>query len=681
MTHAPVGRDDGGALPWPTIGDNFRVQTFPAVERRCRQAGGDRHGRRRLARRARSRGGLRDRRHAEPSPSQLYPRNLTTNSANVTVSGTVTTGGITGVRLDATREGDGAAVSSTTASVSGLGAGFTLTASLPAGLHTYRVSLYVLGGSGPVLQKSWNDLVAGDAYLVNGQSNAAAYRDLFKDGNPYNVDTSNSSTKEPSPFVRTFGSSTSDPAASSADNTWRQADGDAYQAPGAVGQYAWRLGWRIVTTYGIPVALLNGAENAKPISHFQRDDRGPDENYGRLFDRARRAGLTGSIRGVLWYQGESDDNNVTSQRTGFTNLLSAWRSDYPDLGPVYVHQIRNGCRNHITNLPQASYQEREAQRQYADTLGVTVLSTNGVDGHGSDNCHYYYADGYAALADHDFFTIAHDLYGGSASASRPPNPNAAWFSNTAHTEITIQLRNTTDAINVDCGADHGFLINGNPVRMVVAASPGYVALRLPAAPTSPVTLSYVGHDGPGPWVANTNRIGMLSFYGLALSADHIRPFPSPVPNCPTGNTRLTAGDFNTDGKADIASTDASNNMQLYPGNGGGLVSGGSLMMPTGGLWTNFHGITAGDFNSDGKADIAGIDANNDMRLYIGNGTGTLSGGSPMLPTGGLWTNFHGITAGDFNSDGRADIAGIDANKDIQLYRGTGTGTLSAGSLM
>jgi hypothetical protein len=37
-----------------------------------------------------------------------------------------------------------------------------------------------------------------------------------------------------------------------------------------------------------------------------------------------------------------------------------------------------------------------------------------------------------------------------------------------------------------------------------------------------------------------------------------------------------------------------------------------------------------DFNGDGKADIAGIDANNDMKLYTGNGAGRLVGtGSEM----------------------------------------------------
>jgi GH25 family lysozyme M1 (1,4-beta-N-acetylmuramidase) len=103
---------------------------------------------------------------------------------------------------------------------------------------------------------------------------------------------------------------------------------------------------------------------------------------------------------------------------------------------------------------------------------------------------------------------------------------------------------------------------------------------------------------------------------------------------------IAGGDFNGDGKTDIAGIDANHNMQFYPGNGAGaLVSGGGLMWPSGGLWAGFHGIVAGDFNGDGKTDIAGIDANNNLQLYTGNGTGTLTGAGLMWPSGGLWAGF------------------------------------------
>ncbi|MGI5246061.1 FG-GAP-like repeat-containing protein [Dactylosporangium sp. CA-139066] len=147
-----------------------------------------------------------------------------------------------------------------------------------------------------------------------------------------------------------------------------------------------------------------------------------------------------------------------------------------------------------------------------------------------------------------------------------------------------------------------------------------------------------------------------------------------------GFKKIVAGDFNGDGKVDIAGIDANSDIRLYTGDGTGkLVGSGPAMWPTGGLWAGFKHIEAADFNGDGKVDIAGIDANSDIRLYTGDGNGKLVGSGPaMWPTGGLWAGFKYIVAGDFNNDGKADIAGIDANNDIRLYTGDGTGKLTGG---
>ena len=50
-----------------------------------------------------------------------------------------------------------------------------------------------------------------------------------------------------------------------------------------------------------------------------------------------------------------------------------------------------------------------------------------------------------------------------------------------------------------------------------------------------------------------------------------------------------------------------------------------------------------DFNNDGNVDVAGIDANNDLRLYTGDGTGNLGGDGAMWPTGGRWAGFKPLT--------------------------------------
>ncbi|MDJ0380417.1 FG-GAP-like repeat-containing protein [Streptomyces sp. G-G2] len=621
-----------------------------------------------------------------PRDHQLFPRDPATNNAVVDVAGNVTQVGASSMRLDIARDGE--PLSSSSVPVNGAGSAFAFAPRIQAGLNSYSFSLYSVSGSTIRLQAAWSDIVAGDVFIVNGQSNAAA-RQHFP-SNPNNPsDTSNSSSADRSPWVRTFGSSTSDPTTAAQDDTWQVADGDSYQVSGAIGQYALRLGRQEVNTYGVPIAFLQGGHEGRPITFFQRDDANPTDpgtNYGRLLGRARRAGVQGQVRGIFWYQGESDNNNVAAQTSGFTSLLDDWKTDYPGVEHVYAHQIRNGCLD-AAGAPQNSYEEREAQRQYASLHGVTVLSTTGISGQGPDNCHYYYVGGYRDLADRDFLSMARDYYGGSAAASTAPDPQKAWFSKADHTEITIGLRTAADALVAGCGPVTNFVVNGSPVSVAsMAVRPGFIHLRLTGPATSATGISYVGHDGAGPWITNSNGIGLLAFYNLPFSTDQAGTFPAPLADCPPSvpaptMARTVGADFNGDGKQDIAGIDANSNMKLYTGDGAGSVGGGSDMLGSNGLWKGFKSIAAADFNGDGKQDIAGIDANNNLKLYTGDGAGHLSGGTNMLGSTGLWKGFTSITAADFNGDGKQDISGIDANSNLKLYTGNGTGTVSGGTNM
>ncbi|MEU7067444.1 FG-GAP-like repeat-containing protein [Streptomyces sp. NPDC046161] len=621
-----------------------------------------------------------------PREHQLFPRDPATNDAVVTIAGSVTQGGVSSMRLDVVR--DGQSLSSSSVPVQGAGSAFTFAPRIQAGLNSYSFRLYSVSGSSATLQGTWGDIVAGDVFIVSGQSNAAARQHFPSNpGNP--SDTSNSSSADRSPWVRTFGSSTSDPTTSGQDDTWQVADGDSYQVSGAVGQYGLRLGRQEVNTYGIPVAILQGGHEGRPVTFFQRNDANPADpgtNYGRLLGRAQRAGVEGQVRGIFWYQGESDNNDVASQTSGFTSLLDDWKADYPGVEHVYAHQIRNGCLD-AAGAPQNSYEEREAQRRYASLPGVTVLSTTGINGQGPDDCHYYYVGGYRDLADRDFLSMARDYYGGSAAASTAPDPQRAWFSKADHTEITIALRNAGDALVAGCGPVTDFVVNGSPVTVAsMSVRPGFVHLRLTGPATGATGVGYVGHDGAGPWITNSKGIGLLAFYDLPFSADQAGTFPTPLANCPPPvpapvMARTVGGDFNGDGKQDIAGIDASSNMKLYTGDGAGTVGGGSDMLGSTGLWKGFKAIASGDFNGDGKQDIAGIDANDNLKLYVGDGAGHLGGGTNMLGSTGLWKGFKAITAADFNGDGKQDIAGIDANDNLKLYVGNGTGTVGGGSDM
>ncbi|MFD1372905.1 FG-GAP-like repeat-containing protein [Actinoplanes sichuanensis] len=188
-------------------------------------------------------------------------------------------------------------------------------------------------------------------------------------------------------------------------------------------------------------------------------------------------------------------------------------------------------------------------------------------------------------------------------------------------------------------------------------------------------------DGNPDLAAINNNRDMLLFPG-----DGAGRLPSYTPMWATGGAwagykAITAGDFNSDGKADVAGINAGNTLLFFPGDGAGKLLGYTAMWPTAGAFANYKAITAGDFNGDGRLDLAGINNNNDMLFFPGNGTGKLTTYAAMWPTGGAFANYKAITSGDFNGDGRFDIAAINNNNDMLLLPGDGAGKLTSYAAM
>ncbi|GLZ39204.1 VCBS repeat-containing protein [Actinokineospora sp. NBRC 105648] len=149
----------------------------------------------------------------------------------------------------------------------------------------------------------------------------------------------------------------------------------------------------------------------------------------------------------------------------------------------------------------------------------------------------------------------------------------------------------------------------------------------------------------------------------------------------TGYKELTAGDFNGDGRTDIAAWDPYSNLTLFPGDGAGHVSWGGAMWPGAGEWAGYKELTAGDFNGDGRTDIAAWDPYSNLTLFPGDGAGHVSWGGAMWPGAGEWTGYKTLTAGDYNGDGRTDIAAIDPGSNLILFPGDGAGHVGWGGGM
>jgi sugar lactone lactonase YvrE len=120
---------------------------------------------------------------------------------------------------------------------------------------------------------------------------------------------------------------------------------------------------------------------------------------------------------------------------------------------------------------------------------------------------------------------------------------------------------------------------------------------------------------------------------------------------------IVAGDFNGDGKVDLA-FGYNNNAAVFMGNDDGTFTQAAGSPVTGaGL-----SLIAGDFNHDGKLDLAGIDNYNDqIDIFVGNGDGTFT---EQVTTPNVSQSFIGpfaIVAADFNNDGVPDLAMLTRN--------------------
>jgi hypothetical protein len=171
---------------------------------------------------------------------------------------------------------------------------------------------------------------------------------------------------------------------------------------------------------------------------------------------------------------------------------------------------------------------------------------------------------------------------------------------------------------------------------------------------------------------------ILNLYYLGANPGMFFTAPTTIPSGGTNNSwQVVTGDFNGDGKTDLAVADYNGGkVSVLLGNGAGgftvatsFNSGGSP-----------NGIVAADFNGDGKLDLAtSNNGTNAVSIFLGNGNGTFTAASGS-PITGLFNGPSDLKAADFNSDGKLDLAVTNnGTQNIVLLLGNGNGTFSPAS--
>lgn len=142
---------------------------------------------------------------------------------------------------------------------------------------------------------------------------------------------------------------------------------------------------------------------------------------------------------------------------------------------------------------------------------------------------------------------------------------------------------------------------------------------------------------------------------------------------------VAVADFNGDGKSDLAVANNGRNsdsgsLSVLLGNGSGDF-GMTVNYAAGqGKYAAASDVAAGDLNGDAKLDLVVADQDNDsVAVLLGNGNGTFQA-QRTYPAGSGPVS---VAVGDFNGDGRMDVVTTNHGGGVSVLLGNGDGTLQS----
>ena len=357
----------------------------------------------------------------------------------------------------------------------------------------YRIELRMQGGTSVI---AFNNILVGDLWILAGQSNMEGVGDLID-------------VQQPDPMVHSF----------DLTDRWGVAEEPLHTLVSAVDRVHWHTNaqgeperWtgQALQNYmqqrkkgaglglpfavemfkrtGIPIGLIpcaHGGTSMEQWSPSLKEKEG-DSLYGSMLRRLHATG--GRVRGVLWYQGESDANAKAAPAFAerFEGFVKAVRTDAEDPAlPFYYVQIGrhvNGANVAEWNVVQEA--QRKAELSIPHSGMVAAVDSTLDDGiHVSTPDLKRLARRLADRVCHDLFPQLKDY--GELKAG--PRPESAKFENGV---VKVDFTDVNGRLQSE-GRISGFSIHqadGTPVPMIYKA-------RLDPAEASTVLL-YVGGKLP-----------------------------------------------------------------------------------------------------------------------------------------------------------------------------------------
>lgn len=378
-------------------------------------------------------------------------------------------------------------------------------ADVPAG-GPYRLDLRV---AGVTAMTSVSNLLVGDLWLLAGQSNMEGVGNLENLPLPSalvnSLDMTDTWLAATDPLHRLVDSNNRVNWRKNAQGQPEKLQGEALatfianRKKGAGVGLPFAL--EMVKRTGVPIGLIPCAHGGTSMAQWDPalKDKGGDSLYGGMVRRFELAG--GHVKGVLWYQGESDANPTAGPifEEKFRNFILAVRKDFaqPDLPFLYVQIGRHisGASSVEWNLVQNAQLKVESQLP-------NVLMTGCTDCELDDGIH-------VSTVDHRLLAMRLANLA-TASGKRGPRPVSAKVKGSM---IVVEFAEVNGKL-VHKGRLNGFTLHaadGTPVPMIYrqrvsAEDPNIVELLFGGKLPEGVTLRH-GY-GRDPYLNLRDEAGM-----------------------------------------------------------------------------------------------------------------------------------------------------------------------------
>jgi hypothetical protein len=239
------------------------------------------------------------------------------------------------------------------------------------------------------------------------------------------------------------------------------------------------------------------------------------------------------------------------------------------------------------------------------------------------------------------------------------------FNNDGKTDLAVATENASASLKVLLGVGDGTFQTATSYG--VGGTPRFIFVK-----------DFNGDTRPDLAVSSGNNSGDDKISVLLCQADGSFQPPASYAVAPGTPVSIASGDFNDDGRVDLVEVcDSSKKLGILLGQGDGTFQ--AVINIDGGV--GFRSVVVGDFDGDGRADLAIGNTGGHLSLLRGNGNATFRT-SANYDLGKKFGSLNRlpimVVAKDLNNDGKLDLTAInERTSDLSVLLGNGDGTFQS----